>query len=118
MINIDNLQKIAEVKTTEDNYILYLEKMYLKDNTEYQENNKVFMIGWYNETEKRFHESAYTGAETLIKYDYTAIDTNYIHDIFTLVNRVTASYFSNNKSKIQEIKYFNNRFILNEIKYL
>ena len=116
MINVNNLEKIAEIKTTEDNYILYLEKMYLKNNKEDDYNDKVFMIGWYNETEKRFHESAYTGAETLLKYDYTVINTIYIHDIFTLVNSVTASYFCNDKSKIKSIEYFNNRFILNEIK--
>lgn len=117
MINIEALEKIAEIKTNEGNYILYLKEMYREKNNSYEYNNKVFICTWYNVELKEFFRSAYTNEETFIKYNYSVINTEFIQYIFDLVHACIKSYLGNDLSRIENINIFNNRFILNELKF-
>ena len=111
-MNKENLQLIAKVKCDGEWTELYLKKMYRRN-----ENFKsaVFVCTWYNVTKKKWSTNLWSGEEIFIYYDSSIIDTSYIQDIFTLVNRCTNCYFCNSLYNIENIKYYNNRFILNEM---
>ena len=111
-MNKENLQLIAKVKCNGNTTELYLKEMYRRN-----ENFKsaVFVCAWYNVTKKKWSTNLWSGEENFINYDNSIIDTSYIQDVFTLVNRCTNSYFCNSLYNIENITYYNNRFILNEL---
>ena len=111
-MNKENLQLIGKVKCNGEWTELYLKKMYRR-NEKFK--SAVFVCAWYNVTKKKWSTNLWSGEEAFINYDASIIDTSYIQDIFTLVNRCTNCYFCNSLCNIENIKYYNNRFILNEL---
>ena len=111
-MNKENLQLIGKVKCNGEWTELYLKKMYRRN-----ENFKsaVFVCTWYNVAKKKWFVSSWSGEEAFIIYDASIIDTSYIQNIFTLVTRCANSYFCNSLYNIENITYYNNRFILNEL---